>query len=108
MVKIDLRGDTWKVYVWEQDHYERKFPGIDAGAIVNFEHKHMYINRDDCSLITLRHELFHVYASYCYLKSTVSLKESDIEEVHAEMFAHEAPKILAQANYLYRVIKEKH
>lgn len=94
-IKEMFNEDEWVIYVVDDD--DNVISDEDQGAHTDLDTKEVFIRRGEISVGVLKHELWHVYTSYCYLSDTTSLTTDDMEEISAAMFSDKGEKIIARA-----------
>lgn len=83
--KYNLNGDIWTIYIIiDQDYI---IEDEDTAALTRFTEKELYFRESEINIKNVLHELFHVWAGYCYLESTTNISVSDMEEIFACLFS---------------------
>lgn len=99
MIKIKIKGDTWKVQVFDNEEFVEKF-GEGMAAFADVERHQMFFDAEDLNLQVVRHEVFHAFTSYLHLDA-VALQPEQLEEIYCEMFAKDGPKMMALSQKLF-------
>ena len=103
MIKVSIKGDAWKIYVFDHDEYVSKF-GEGTSGFTDTKRRQVFFSADDLDLELVRHELFHCYASYLY-HDAVELTQDQIEEIYAEMFSKEGTKMIQKATDIFNKLR---
>jgi hypothetical protein len=103
VTKITIQGESWKVLLFEDEEFERKFePGV--AAYCDPQSKQLLFCEGELTMTTVIHELCHAYYSMLCL-SSATLTNEQMEEIWCEMFAKHGKIILRQAGQLHRKLK---
>lgn len=99
-----IMDDSWTFYVVEDDDDVV----IDEGsaAETDFPNKEVHFKKSEINYNTVKHEMFHVYCGYLYLRDTHDISTNDLEEIYAALFEDKAEKILAKSKEVYEKLKE--
>lgn len=103
MIKVSIKGDTWKIYIFDQDEYVSKF-GDGTSGFTDVKRHQIFFNSEDFDLELVRHEIFHCFASYLY-HDAVTLEQGQLEEIYAEMFCKEGPKMIQKATDIFNKLR---
>lgn len=93
--KYSFLGDEWNVYLIEDD--DNVITEENAAALTKFEERELYFRKSHYNLITVKHEIGHVYFSSLYLEDTNSIPIADIEEIVCTLISYKAEQIVSDA-----------
>jgi uncharacterized sporulation protein YeaH/YhbH (DUF444 family) len=93
--KYHFCGDEWNIYLLDDD--DNDTIDEDSAAATRFDDKELYFRKGHYSYLHIKHEVWHVYFSYCYLEHTNEIKIADAEEIAATLFSHRADLMIEQA-----------
>jgi hypothetical protein len=105
MIKVQILGNTWKVYLHSEDSFSRKFNDSDA-AFVTTANKEMHFNEGELTLTVVKHEIFHSYHDAMSVHSANLTVEQE-EEVCCELFAAHGDHMTRLARKLYKELKSE-
>ena len=109
LMKVDVRGLEYKVYLYDNQTYARLHPGSSA-CMVDSD-REIHFNEKYHELSTIKHEVAHAFIKSCFLDYTDEICVSDFEEVVCEVIAHFDEKMIKISesihNSIKKVIKEK-
>lgn len=94
--------EPWTIKVLDEDRFIKLY-GDGLEAVTLPEYKVIYLNEEEVTLNTIRHELFHAYYSNLCV-SAACLSDRQTEEVAAELFCKHGDTILKQSKYIYAQI----
>lgn len=103
MHKIIIKDDTWKFYIFDSDEYVAKF-GDHTSGFTDRKNKQVFFNAEDLDLQLVKHELFHVFASYLHIDAT-ELDNDQLEEIYAEMYSHDGHKMEKLASSTFKILR---
>ncbi len=100
MIKVNILGHSWKVYLHTEDDFCRMYGDHDAAFVLPQE-REVHFNEGDLTLRVVKHELTHCYFTLlCVEAAQLSLDQQ--EEVFCEMMAEHGDKLLRLARHLYK------
>lgn len=104
--KIDIKimGDIWTVTLYSPEAYKRKHSDDSAGLTIAKLRK-IELDSSELDLELVIHELVHAYKSYQYVDSA-ELKDDQLEEVYADLFAHHGEQIISDAKKLLKHLRK--
>lgn len=105
MIKIKVFEDTWKIILLSEEEFVRRLKSPGLSGLTDSVHKQVFINEEDCTLETTKHEMFHVFKYYTCTNSA-SLTETQMEEVFCDLFAVHGDKINKLAKHIYNELKD--
>ncbi len=103
MVRLNIKGERWKIFIFEGDEYRSKF-GDTTSGFTDVKRKQMFYCGEDLDLELVKHELWHAYATHLRLDA-VKLEPGQLEEIFAEMFAKDGSRIIQQATELFEKLR---
>lgn len=98
-----INGDLWNVYLVSDS--DNVAIDEDAAASIDLLNKEIFFRESECSIETVRHELFHLYVDYCFI-GTANLDQDQMEEVACELFSYRADQILKKAEQIHTKLME--
>ena len=104
-INFELRGDKWKVVVYNPKIYNKKIDK-DSRALTDDEEKSIYFKADSITERIVIHEICHAYISYCNLSDAGTLKPEDMEEIFCQMIEKQGEELLNTAKYIYKKISK--
>lgn len=102
--KTVFSEDTWNIYL--VDDNDDVIAEADSGAETDLEKKEIHFRKSQITLITVMHELWHVYFFYCHLEDTTELSLSDMEEISASLFCRRGEKIIERSYEIFHKLIE--
>jgi hypothetical protein len=102
--KIKVNGTTWILKLISEDEMEEVAGNDETTGLCVADDKIIYFISDELSYPTVKHELYHAYASDLHLRDTNDIELNDIEEIFAAMFTDKAEKIISQAKRVYKAL----
>lgn len=99
----EINGDVWTFYVVPDDD---EVIAEGSAAETDFVNKEVHFRRDAINITNVRHELYHVYASYLYLADTNEITIADYEEISAAMFADRGKRMLEMSDFILQKLQE--
>ena len=103
MIKINILGHDWKVYLHEEDTFCRIYGDSDAAFVLPQE-REVHFNEAEFTLKAVKHELTHCYFTLLCVEAA-QLDLSQQEEVFCEMVAEHGDKLLRLARNLFKELK---
>lgn len=104
MINISIKGEKWKVFVFESEEFVNKF-GEGMEGFTDTKRKQIFFDSEDLDQEVIRHELVHGYVSALRLEAA-SLTSDQLEEIYAELFAKDGPAIIKQASALFSKLRD--
>lgn len=98
-MKIKVGDTNWEVILQYKTQFEEQH-GQDCVALTDKTSKEMFFCKDNVTLDTIIHELFHAYMELT-LTSSAGLSGPQVEEVAAELVSKYGFILLKQAKQLY-------
>lgn len=83
---ITICGERWKYRILPKPKF-KQLHGDNSDAVTETKQKRMDFKPEGVCIGTVRHELFHAYASYLFLNSS-NIDKDDYEEIVAEMLEY--------------------
>lgn len=105
MIKFPVLGNTWKAYIHSDDTFCRRYGDEDAAFVVVGKNE-VHFNAEELSLITVKHEIVHMFVE-AMCTGSAELTALQTEELCAEIFATHGDHMLRQARALYKALKEE-
>lgn len=102
-IKYSFNEDEWTLYLTDADDTVLLGEGTDAE--VHFDKKEIYFSKEELTLDTVRHEIWHVYFKYCYT-SDAGLEYNQLEEISSSLFADKGDKMLRRSKDIYDKLKK--
>jgi hypothetical protein len=103
-MKFIIFHEIWTIKPLSEDKFIKLF-GDSIEAITMEQYKTIYLNEEDYTLQTIKHELAHAYYS-CLCTGPANLTAGQVEEVWCEMVARYGDVILKQAKFLYKQLRK--
>lgn len=97
---ITVYGEKWNVYKVDSNDDVLIDEGSDAE--ISLLNREIYIKKPD--LVSIRHELFHLYLDYTYT-SSANLAAEQMEEITCDIFAYKGDEITKLAEEILQKIK---
>lgn len=108
--KYKINDDMWRFFLITEEeahevdeHYNQITEGFRA--MTTTEDKCVFMVEGSVTKAIIAHELFHVYVSYFYLKSS-NVTVDDFEEITAEFLEKDLDKFIKKRNTIYKKYKE--
>lgn len=105
VMEIDVRGVSYKVYLYPKQLFNSRHPGSEA--IHTSSPNTLQFSEQYCTLIHVSHELFHAYLASSFFHSQVNQAAEDLEEVACETFATFSQVINLQAQDILKELKKE-
>lgn len=93
-----IYDDPWNFYLVSEG--DNTIADENSEAETDIEKREVYFRRSGVTLLTVRHEMFHLVFSYSF-SDTANLDSLQTEEMCAEMFAYQGQKILKLSDEVY-------
>lgn len=98
---ITVYGEIWNVY--KVDLNDDVLLDEESDAEISLTNREIYIKKPD--LVSIRHELFHLYLDYTYT-SSAKLTAEQMEEISCDIYAYKGEEIGKLANDILAKLKE--
>lgn len=105
MLKTSLFGDDWKIFVLDEETFVKRFKEGGLAGLTDSTNKQIFLNSNDMSIETIRHELFHA-AKYYTCTSSADLNEHQLEEVYCDLYAVHGPKLDRAAKLIHDELED--
>lgn len=105
LMKIDVRGLDYKVFLWEDNKYFSRFRGSYAHTTSNPYEIHFC--KQYSTLAIIKHELFHCFLASCFVDSWENEDSKNLEEVACDVFGLFDEKIRDLALSIENSIKRR-
>lgn len=102
VLKIDVRGMEYKVYLWPSEHYQKFMPG--SMACMSLTDLSMHFSEQFPDLKTIKHEVAHAFIKSNFMDYTNNLEADDLEEVACEVIAHFDLKMIEISKLIHKTI----
>lgn len=102
VLRIDVRGMEYKVYLWPKDAYQKFQPG--SMACMSLVDVSLHFSEQFPDLKTIKHEVAHAYIKSNFMDYTNNLEADDLEEVACEVIAHFDLKMIETSKLIHRTI----
>ena len=93
-----IYDDTWSIYLVDEN--DNVIADENADAETDIEKREVYFRRNGVTLLTCRHESFHILFSYSFTDSA-NLDSLQTEEICCELYAYQGKKIDNLAEEIY-------
>ena len=100
--KVDIHGDSWNIYIVDDDDI---VIDEDNDAETDIENKEIHFKRGGINEVSVRHEIWHAYMAYTFTE-TADLTSGQSEEVSAQIFGVRGPEMVEKAAMIYKKLKE--
>lgn len=101
-VDVEISGETWKVFVLDDEDFNAAFP--ECAAVTLPDKKHIILNEDSLTRENVRHEYFHACMTELCTDSA-SLSANQMEEMSAELFGRRGHKMVKEANRIFSMLR---
>lgn len=102
-LKFTINDDVWTFRLLSKKQMRREH-GRGYYGMTIIGKKSVDLRRKYLSMELLTHELFHIHAFYTFTDGSVN-DDVQLEDVHAELFAHRGALILKQARKIFGRLK---
>jgi hypothetical protein len=93
-----IYDDKWTFYIVDDDDDVIADEGNEAET--DFDKREIYFRKEGVKLVTVKHELFHLFFSYTFT-DTANLEQIQVEEIACEIYSHQSEKIDALSKEVY-------
>ena len=103
LTMIEVRGLQYKVFLYPDKVYDQDNPGSYA-HVVN-QDREMVFRESSCDLMTIRHEVCHLFIKSTFYEAMEQTSSDDLEELVCETFSYFAEKMVLLSDELKEMLE---